>query len=325
VKVSLRLDVKKIYVLEWRSKRMRMRKTIWLLLAVLSIAPVAQAADNGLVLWYNYQENADQQAAGVVVDQSTKGNNGTVEEGWSGYGLPTYTAGHVAGSSAMLFGNGDGSTWNNITVPKSTSLAHVGTAFSMGGWIRVDTIGGWGETYPKMFSCPNYELTFQGAGDPASYFWPYAQEANPWGTPGSWDMTMADTGSLQGSWMHVIVTYDGTTLTEYINGASAFTAAGFAHQFDDTVWDDPVKYFNPDTPLKIGSMVGSGYPSGGGWLGGALDDTAIWGNAYLTPEGVAGLYSGIYTPATAPTVIVPEPATMLLIGLGFALIRRKHA
>ncbi len=302
---------------------MRMRNAILFVLAVLSIAPAVKAADNGLVLWYNYEENATQQAAGVVMDQSSRANNGAVEEGWAGYGLPTYVTSHD-GSNAMLFGNGDGSGWNNVTVPKSTSLAHVGTAFSMGGWIKINTTAGWEaySQYPKMISNPNYELTFEATGDPYSYFWPYAQEANPWGTAGSWDMTLADTGQYEGNWMHVIVTYDGSTFTEYINGVAAFTATGFAHQFDDTVWDN---YFDPEAAMKIGAMVGGGYPTAGGWLAGALDDTAIWGNAYLTADAVAGLYNGTYTPATAPSVLVPEPATMLLVGLGFALIRRKQA
>jgi len=226
-------------------------------------------------------------------------------------------AGH---GNAMLFGNGDGSTWNDIAVPKSTSLSNFGTAFSMGGWIRVDNVDAWGTAYPKMISTPNYEFTMHATGDPASYFWPYGQEANPWGTPGSWDMTLGNTGPSQGSWMHTIVTYDGTTFTQYINGASVFTATGFAHQFDNTVWDNMFI----DSPLKIGAVL-SAYPNSSGWLAGALDDTAIWGNAYVTAAGVAGLYNGTYTPATAPTVVVPEPTTMLLIGLGFALIRRKQA
>jgi hypothetical protein len=298
---------------------MRMRNTIWLVLAVLSIAPVVQAADNGLVLWYNYEEGS-----GTVMDQSTKGNNGTVEEGWSGYGLPTYVASHDS-SNAMEFGYGNWETfgWNNITVPKSTSLANVGTKFSMGGWIRVDDVVGYSNysRYPKIFSCPNYELTMHATGDPASYFWPWAQEANPYGTPGSWDMGLANTNGYQGNWMHMIVSYDGTTFTQYINGASVFTATGFAHQFNDTVWDDPLAFWT-DAPLKIGAGL-SGYAGDGGWLRGALDDTAIWGNAYLDAAGVAALYNGTATPLTVGTI--PEPATMLLIGLGFAMVRRKKA
>jgi len=297
---------------------MRMRRIFWLMLAVLSIAPVVQAADNGLVLWFNYEENPTQQTAGVVQDQSSQANNGTVEEGWAGYGLPTYEGSHD-GSRAMLFGGGNGSTWNNVAVPKSTSLANLGTKFSMGGWIRVDDVGGWGATYPKMISTPNYELTMHAGTDPASYFWPYAQEANPWGTPGSWDMSMANSGPYEHTWMHMIVTYDGTTFTQYINGASAFTATDFAHQFDNSTWDGE---FWATSPLKIGAQL-SAYPTGNGWLNGALDDTAIWGNAYLDAAGVAALYNGTATPLTVGTI--PEPATMLLIGLGFALIRRKQA
>jgi hypothetical protein len=304
---------------------MRMRNTIWLVLAVLAIAPVVRAADNGLVLWYNYEEGT----VGTVVDQSTKGNNGTVEEGWSGYGLPTYVTSHDS-SNAMQFGYGNWETmgWNNVAVPKSTSLANVGTMWSMGGWIRVDSTDAYDSyyQYPKMLSCPNYELTMHATGDPASYFWPYEQDADhgnpPWGQPGSWDMTMGNTGPGLGSWMHVMVTYDGATFKQYINGSLAFSATGFAHQFDNTIWDDPYAAWTNE-PLRIGAMLGGGYPGSGGWLRGALDDTAIWGNAYLDAAGVEALYNGTATPLTVDTI--PEPATMLLIGLGFALIRRKQA
>jgi hypothetical protein len=296
---------------------MRMRNIFWLLLAVLLIAPCVKAADNGLVLWLNYNQN--------VQDQSGSGNNGTLEDPWSS-GLPTYAPSLPGHGSAMVFGYGtwQGMSWNNVTVAKSDSLAHIGTKFSMGGWIRVDSTSnyqGYYE-YPKMISSPNYELTMQSSSDSASYFWPYAQDANPWGTAGSWDMTMAETGSLQGNWMHMIVTYDGATFKQYLNGSLAFTATNFAHQFNDTVWDDPEAYWT-NADLKIGAMLGGGYPASGGWLTGALDDTAIWGNAYLDAAGVAALYNGTKNPLTVTTI--PEPATMLLLGLGFTLLRRKNS
>jgi hypothetical protein len=301
-----------------------MRKVIWLVAAVLAIAPIVKAADIGLVLWYIYEEDADWKAAGAVQDQSSMANNGLLEDAW-GNGMPTYAPSTPGHGSAMVFGYGDyqGMGWNDIAVAKSDSLAHVGTMFSMGGWIRVDSVDGYlnYSDYPKMISCPNYELTMQATGDPASYFWPWAQEDNPWGTAGSWDMTLANSGSYQGSWMHMIVSYDGTTFTQYINGTAVFSATDFAHQFDDTVWDQEDVYWT-NSNLKIAAGL-AGYPGDGGWLIGALDDTAIWGNAYLDADGVAALYNGTANPLTVQTI--PEPATLLLIGLGFALVRRKKA
>jgi hypothetical protein len=225
----------------------------------------------------------------------------------------------------MLFGYGNWETlgWNNLAVTKSTSLANIGTKWSMGGWIRVDSTNDYQSyyEYPKILSCPNYELTMHATGDSASYFWPYA-ESPAWPDSTSWDMTMANSGGYQGSWMHMIVTYDGTTFTQYIDGVAVFTRTDFAHQFTNFAWNDPEAFWYNE-PLRIGAMLGGGYPGNGGWLRGALDDTAIWGNAYLDAAGVAALYNGTATPLTVGTI--PEPATMLLVGLGFALVRRKKA
>jgi hypothetical protein len=287
----------------------------------------------------NFEEGTLGAEADTVYDQSTYGNHGQAQDPWS-YGKPRYVASHDS-SQALLFGYDStmttaGGGWNCIGINKSVSLANLGTQWSMGGWIRVDSVEGYYDDtlgyygrYPRMIECPSYEITMHSPSDGVSYFWPWDQDpAYP--DASSWDFAMADTSGYEGTWMHMICSYDGTTFTQYINGVSVFTRTGFDHQFGTEygvgVWNEDFGGGEPwwtDAPLLLGANL-SGYPAGSGWLIGAMDDIAIWGGTgqYIDPAYIQDLYNGVYTPATVPTI--PEPMTLSLLGLGGLALRRRR-
>lgn len=303
-----------------------MKRVIFMSVIIAMVAGIANAE---LVLYLNFEETGSAKASGVVLDQSAYGNDGIVETGWDGYDLPQYITSHD-GSQAMQFGYDDagveGNAWNNVAVAKSDSIAHIGQQWSMAFWVKVDStdVGTWHE-YPKVFSCPNYEIDLHSSGDSASYFWPWDQSWN------DWDFAMAPTNSYEDTWMHMAVTFDGTTFSQYINGTLAMTKDDFVTAFDEETWDDisngvlgdDLPYWI-DHPLRIGTQAdGPNNGSENGYLVGALDDFSIWGNAYLEADAVAGLYDGSYDALTAPTV--PEPATLMILAAGGLLMRRKRA
>ena len=91
----------------------------------------------------------------------------------------------------------------------------------------------------------------------------------------SWSGASASfTGSYLNQWVHVCGTWDGTTITLYINGSSVATASKTGS----------ITYSTENT--RIGDLEGAA-----GWnFDGNIDEVAIWGSA-LTSGNVTTIYN----------------------------------
>jgi len=99
-------------------------------------------------------------------------------------------------------------------------------------------------------------------------------------------------------WYHVVLTFDGNTLNLYIDGQND----GFSQKEYGTI--------NSESGLMIGDAPYHPYDAWHNNFYGLLDDIRIYNRA-LSAEEVAQIYAYENNPS-----VVPEPASMLLLGFG---------
>lgn len=99
-----------------------------------------------------------------------------------------------------------------------------------------------------------------------------------------------------GSWYHVAAVYDNGDMKLYLNGQLA----------DTGTFTDDTGTTTPDGDLCIGARAYDGIRDG--YFNGSIDDVRIYNNALSQAEVAA---------------LVPEPATLILLGLGAAFLRRR--
>ncbi len=214
---------------------------------------------------------ANEGSGTTLVDSSGGSRNGSL------IGSPTWVAGQD-GLALSLSGTGQ-----YATVPDSAAL-DISGAITMATWVKPGRIG---TQYliKKAIQPPTgtngYELSLASTGLP---FVRFNQSTGP-------DLyrVNATTIAAVGVWMHVAATYDGTTMSLYIDGVLEGSKAG------------PTAIATNALNLGIGAQ-----PNGATPLQGALDEVLLY-NTALTPAQIAALATVAppSSPPDAPVVSAP--------------------
>ncbi len=248
-----------------------MSKKLIYLVSTIVLLSLAGGASADLVGHWTLDEGS-----GTIADSSGTGNDGTI------VGNPTSIAGR-AGLAMEFHGLGSAvGGGDHIDCGNGASLDITGPT-SIALWIRPDADdpeGNVNETAP---------LCKAMAGMSPSWSW---QVRYGWGSPQPYMAFTFNTSPRAWAyvgkklerfeWVHISCTYDGTTLTTYLNGeATESTPMG--------------AITSSQTPVLIGS---DGW--GSDWIGG-IDDVRIYDHALSEPEIFAAMEGEMSPQAWGPT------------------------
>ena len=268
------------------------KKLICLAFSIL-IAGMASSAYADLVGHWRLDEGSGT----TVSDSSGNGNNGTIVNNpvWD----TKWIAG-VSGSALEFYGVGS-ATGNGdyVEIKNSPSLDITGPT-SIALWIRPDADDPEGkgtETAPmaKAMSGMSPDWSYQvryGWGGPEPYMsFTFNTSPRAWAFVGS--------NLDRGEWCHISCTYDGTTLTAYLNGEAT-----------DSTPMGPIT--SSQCPVLIGS---DGW--GCDWIG-AIDDVRIY-NHSLSEAEILGTMAG----QAWPYAFSPDPEDGALCAANWATLTWK--
>lgn len=237
-----------------------------IVLAVLLVASLlSKKTIADLVAYYPLNEGSGT----TVNDASGNGHNGSVSRNvrWinskSGYGKAMYFKGGNA------TGHVDCGTWNPSELTGQLSIAL---------WIRWDGSGGtWQAPISKRNNWAADQMAWQvGLSRDSQQIAFYREGSYP---------NCGDCVLPKGEWMHMAVTFDGTTVVFYMNGK--VTGQG---EFS----------FGSDTDASI--IIGAADPGGLDTFHGALDEVCIFNNT-LSENDVIQLYESAGTSFLSPALI----------------------
>ncbi|AQT68076.1 hypothetical protein STSP2_01231 [Anaerohalosphaera lusitana] len=107
------------------------------------------------------------------------------------------------------------------------------------------------------------------------------------------------------AWHHISLTFDGTTTTFYVDGQTYGTSTT---SVNTTTTEDLV--------IGTGIRPATEFNENARWTNGLIDDVQIYDEA-LTGDQVATLYAN-------PGTVVPEPATLAILGIGALALGRRR-
>jgi hypothetical protein len=195
----------------------------------------------GLVAAYGFSETSGTS----VLDSSGNNLTGVIS------GATRTTAGH-SGSALTFNGTSDWVTVNDAAVLDVTRV-------TLEAWVRPTTLSGWRTVIMKeSANALAYVLyAHDNAPRPAAYI-----------NNGGVDLTVAGTAALPlNTWTHLAMTYDGSNMRLYVNGALVTTTAATGN------------IITTANPLRIG-----GNNSWGEYFAGQIDDVRVYNRALTQAE-----------------------------------------
>ena len=187
----------------------------------------------------------------TAVDSSGNGNNGTLQ------GSPQWVAGFAAGGLEL---NG---TTDYVDCGSGSSL-DITEQITIAAWVKIDVFGDWDGIVTKGITQAPYAMQMWGDGS-------LRFSAN-WGTPaggvgdGSWN---TNTKMAAGEWLHVVVTYDGSTLRFYFDGEKDSLEVAQGLTFGTAAES---------------LVLGCDFPGGDEYFDGVMDDVRIYNQALTEAE-----------------------------------------
>lgn len=268
------------------------------------------SANAQLLHRYDFSTNASDSvgtANGTLEGTATVSGGALVTDGTAGYWDSTANA-----------------PKNGVLLP-AAAVAGITGPFTIECWYNVSFNGGYCTSFSfsdgDTVGHTNYVLATPARGNA-----PYASTISVIGGGGSWigpgDIQANEQWSDNATLHDMIVTYDGTTLTYYQDGALDPYGFDAANSLSPSITDPGL---NLSTLTSIGIAGGSPWPDNS--IKGDTLDFRIYGQA-LTAGQVASVYS-LGSDASNSSIdaiaAVPEPSSMALAGLGLLAValRRK--
>ncbi|MDP3724574.1 MAG: DUF2341 domain-containing protein, partial [bacterium] len=214
--------------------------------------------EDGLVGYWKLDESGSALSA---KDYSEGGNNGGARN-WTS---TNWTTGQISNAGAL---NG---TNEYIEVPNNNSFNV--SSLTMSAWIRVAAFPSTGE-YPSIISRHNGGPTNAGYTLQISGTSGEAQKIRVAIGDGDFQAAVSSTNVAANVWYHVAGTFDGTTMTIFVNGVSENTATNGLTNYSNV--------------LQVGYSPGN--ISGDDYFNGLIDDVKIYNRA-LSANEIASDYT----------------------------------